>query len=110
MTAPLGAYRVADLAARWQCSPNTVRAMIRRGELKPLPFCGKLLRISQQEVEKWEAGGQGSAGGESAGTSNTPTRQASDDAARSARLIAQAPRPDCSNGNVSILSSRREGR
>jgi excisionase family DNA binding protein len=104
------AYRVTDLAARWQCSPNTVRAMIRRGELKPLPFCGKLLRISQQEVEQWEAGeGSGSADTED-DTPSSGTMGASDDAARSARMIAQAPRPDCSNGNVSILSHRREGR
>jgi hypothetical protein len=110
MTAPLPAYRVIDLAARWQCSPNTVRAMIRRGELKPLPFCGKLIRVSQGEVEKWEAGEVPGSAGIEAGTPSSGTRAAADDAVRSARMIAQAPRPGSSSGNVSVLSARREGR
>lgn len=63
----MSAYRVVDLAGRWKCSPNTVRGMIRRGELKPLPFCGRLLRISEEEVTRWESGSAASEGtGESA--------------------------------------------
>lgn len=51
------AFRVSDLAKRWQCSPKTVRTMIRGGELSPLPFTGRLIRISEEEVLRWEQSG-----------------------------------------------------
>lgn len=51
-TSPL-AYTVADLAARWQCGESTVRKLINRGELDAFRI-GTLIRISADEVEKYE--------------------------------------------------------
>lgn len=104
------AYRIKSLAERWDCSPDTVRAMIKRGELKPLPFCGRLLRVSEGEVLRWEAEGKaGSAGTGDDGTSSS-TSKAADAARRSARLIAQLPRQPLPNGVERIPFRRPEDR
>ena len=48
------AYSPRTLAERWCCSDKHVRNMIDRGELKNFNL-GKLLRISKEEVERYEA-------------------------------------------------------
>ncbi len=47
------AYTVADLADRWQCGESTVRNLIRRNELATFRI-GTLIRISAEEVERFE--------------------------------------------------------
>ena len=44
-------YTVTELAARWQCHPETIRRMIQRGELKAFRV-GRQWRISEETV-KW---------------------------------------------------------
>ena len=43
-----------ELAHRWGCSGETVRAMIRRGDLPAFRVGGRLLRISRKAVEQIE--------------------------------------------------------
>lgn len=47
-------YNVATLADRWGCSKDTVRALIRSGDLPSFKLGGKLDRIRAEEVEKYE--------------------------------------------------------
>ena len=56
MNAPLPtlAFTAAMLAKRWSCSPRTVRNLIATGELPAFRLGGKLLRISQAAVERFE--------------------------------------------------------
>ena len=48
------AYRPSDLARRWQCSERTVRNLIATGTLPAFRLGGKLLRVSQAAVERFE--------------------------------------------------------
>lgn len=52
MTEP-AAYRVAQVAERWQVSPQKVRNMIHSGELQAMRF-GRTIRIPVAEVERCE--------------------------------------------------------
>lgn len=47
------------LAARWACSPNHVRNLIHRGELRAFTI-GRLFRIPHSAVIAFEAGDNGS--------------------------------------------------
>ncbi len=47
-------YDVTTLAERWGCSKDTIRSMLRRGELPSFKLGGKLDRIRADEVEKYE--------------------------------------------------------
>lgn len=51
------AYSPQTLADRWQCSAALIRTLIARGELEAIPFGGKLVRITRQTVEAFEARG-----------------------------------------------------
>jgi excisionase family DNA binding protein len=42
------------LAKRWGCSPQFVHKLIRTSKLKAFKLGGKLLRISAEEVRRWE--------------------------------------------------------
>ena len=55
MTKP---YSVKTLAERWECSEDTVRALITAGRLPAFRVGGKLLRISAEAVERWESAGE----------------------------------------------------
>ncbi|WP_090737635.1 helix-turn-helix domain-containing protein [Paracoccus homiensis] len=48
-------YTPDMLADRWGCSAETVRAMIRNGEL-PAFRVGRMMRVTQQTVEDYECG------------------------------------------------------
>jgi len=52
------AFRPEDIAARWQCSPRTVRNMIARGDLPSFLLGGKLQRVRAEDVEAFERRGQ----------------------------------------------------
>ncbi|WP_406646954.1 helix-turn-helix domain-containing protein [Aliisedimentitalea scapharcae] len=56
MTEPARPFTPDQLADRWGCSGETIRAMIRRGELSAFRVGGKLLRIAQATVEEYECG------------------------------------------------------
>ena len=43
------------LAARWNCSPETVRQMVHRREL-PAFRVGRLIRIARADVDAFESG------------------------------------------------------
>lgn len=46
-------YTVASLAERWMCSKDVIYDMIRRRDIKAFKV-GRDLRISAQEVERYE--------------------------------------------------------
>ena len=48
------AQRPSDLARRWQVSERTVRNLISTGALPAFRLGGKLLRISQASIERFE--------------------------------------------------------
>ena len=48
------AQRPSDLARRWQCSERTVRNLIATGALPAFRVGGKLLRVSQAAIERFE--------------------------------------------------------
>lgn len=48
-------YSPATLAARWGCSRQHVHDLIKGGELRAFRIGSKLLRISAEEVARWEA-------------------------------------------------------
>lgn len=50
-------FTVMQLAERWSCSRDAVYSMIRTGKLKAFPLGGKLLRVTAEEVKRWESGG-----------------------------------------------------
>ena len=52
-------YTPEMLADRWDCSPETVRAMIRSGTL-PAFRVGRMMRITAKAVEDYECGTIGS--------------------------------------------------
>jgi excisionase family DNA binding protein len=87
-------FTTQALAERWECSPNTIRAMIHRGELKAFKVGGKLLRVSADEVEKWETAEktEGSSGSEANGRLRG-RKMDTDTAALSARMIGHSPKP-----------------
>ena len=43
-----------SLAEHWNCSPNTIYRLISSGQLRPFRLGGKLIRISVEEVLRWE--------------------------------------------------------
>ncbi|MGR9130822.1 helix-turn-helix domain-containing protein [Rhizobium leguminosarum] len=47
-------FTPAKLAQRWECSERHIRNLISRGELPYFRVGGKLLRIRQEDVEKFE--------------------------------------------------------
>jgi len=86
------AFRTVDCAERWKVSETKVRAMIRSGELQKLPFGGKLIRIAEAEVLRWEEKKNTGSVDIAEDTPSSGTRMVADAARRSARLIAQAPK------------------
>lgn len=50
-------FSVATLADYLDVTPDTVRRMIRRGDLPAYRVGGKLLRIRAEDVEQWAANG-----------------------------------------------------
>lgn len=47
-------YSVASLALHWGCGTDTVYSLIHSGDLRAFKLGGKLLRIRQDEVERFE--------------------------------------------------------
>lgn len=47
-------FSVLQLAARWQCSPHTVRAAIRRGRLQGFRTGERVWRVAEAEVVRYE--------------------------------------------------------
>jgi excisionase family DNA binding protein len=52
-------FSVKTLADRWECHPDVVRRLIRKGDLKSFRV-GALIRVSRAEVERYECSGSGS--------------------------------------------------
>ena len=50
----MNAYSTAKLAARWSCSPQKIRNMIRAGDLACIDL-GGMYRITAAEVERCES-------------------------------------------------------
>ena len=51
------AFTPQMLADRWDCSERHVRNMIKRGDIRSFLFGGKLVRISSEEVDRFERSG-----------------------------------------------------
>jgi len=65
----VNAYSTAKLAARWSCSPQEIRNMIRAGDLACIDL-GGMYRITAAEVERCELNCIGGRG--------TPSRRGTD--------------------------------
>jgi excisionase family DNA binding protein len=52
-------YDIQDVARMLAVSPWTVRAYIRNGKLRPIRI-GRLVRLDEQELERFVAGAKGS--------------------------------------------------
>ena len=48
-------FRPDEVAERWQCSKRLVYILVQRGDLQGFKIGGKLLRISTEAVEAYEA-------------------------------------------------------
>lgn len=59
------AYRIRDLAKRWRCSDNTVRAMIRRGRARQIATCDYVIEVGRKAGAVGEEGNRG--GGQTGG-------------------------------------------
>ncbi|WP_121068292.1 helix-turn-helix domain-containing protein [Chachezhania antarctica] len=84
---PARPYTPEQLAVRWDCSAETVRAMIRSGSLPAFRVGGKLLRIARQTVEDFECGtiGSGDSRDVSSSCGTTTTARGADIALRHTR-------------------------
>ena len=51
------AHSVKQVAQRWNCSERTIYKMIERKELLAFKVGGKLLRVTDREIERWERAG-----------------------------------------------------
>ena len=51
-------YSVKRLAERWGCSRQHIHALIRKGELRAFKLGHRLLRITAEEVRRWEERGR----------------------------------------------------
>ena len=86
-------YSPDDLAERWGCSGELVRAMIRRGEIAHFKL-GKLYRIPASEVERIECQTTTSSDGTAANEQSSSTTTTDDVfAARLVRMTKASPRP-----------------
>ncbi|WP_374139432.1 helix-turn-helix domain-containing protein [Sphingomonas sp.] len=47
-------FDVASLASHWGCSSDTIYSLIHAGDLQAFKLGGKLLRIRESEVERYE--------------------------------------------------------
>lgn len=100
------AFRPSDLAQRWHCSESAIKRMLTDGRLSGFRI-GKLWRISQAEVERWES--QGSSNTEASGPSKKDTGVTGDDV-RLARLIENKPSGYIMRSSVMPLSGHSKDR
>ena len=94
-------YSVRTLADRWECSEAHVRTLIKSGKLQSFALGGKLIRVSAEEVDKWEKP-QSSSGTEE----NSPphsSKEINDSAARLARMTL----PSGGHGSQNLLAFKR---
>jgi len=78
-------FTAAMLAERWQCSERHIRNLIAAGDLRAFKVGGKLLRISMDAIEQFEAG---SVEESEEKAEMERRRQATNQAAKLARLSA----------------------
>lgn len=106
-------YTPDTLAQRWTCTPQHVRKLIRTNMLRAFRI-GSLLRISADEVERYERCESGpmdtalsatAAPGQSSGTTAT----ASDTAVRLVKLTPEPPRPRLVESSQKSSDSHNHG-
>lgn len=83
------AYSTTTLAARWACSPQTVRDLIDRGALDAIRL-GRVYRIPAESVERYETCQRSGSGGSAAAGPAGGGRAASGDASASVPVIVMA--------------------
>lgn len=87
------AYSVRSLAERWDVSEDTIYAQIHAGRLQAFRFGGKLYRVREEEVERFECQKDiPSNDSETNSPSSGGTRQDATDI-RLERLIDHRPKP-----------------
>jgi excisionase family DNA binding protein len=86
-------YSVASLAEHWGCSDDTVYALIRSGTLPHFKLGGRLYRIRQDDVERYECSQitPSNDTAESSQSSGSKATNATD--IRLERLIERRPKP-----------------
>lgn len=94
-------FSIRTLAERWDCSEEHVRRMVKSGRLRTFDLGGKLIRISAEEVERWETSQSSSGTGENS-QSDSP-RTDIDSAVRLARMTL----PSVGQGLPSLNGSGR---
>jgi excisionase family DNA binding protein len=94
-------FSVKTLSERWGCSERTIRNMLKEGKLRSFVVGGTLIRISHEEVEKWETN-QNLSGTEENSQSASPKTDA-DSAVRLARMTLPSARQGLSSSRVSYL-------
>lgn len=67
------AYTVSTLAAEWECSEGLIRKLIKSGELRCFRPGGVLIRISAEEVRRFECQNIPSSDSEAASPSSIET-------------------------------------
>lgn len=102
-------YSLQTLAHRWGCRSGAIRRMLQDGKISGFRV-GRLVRIPFSEVERWESK-LTALQGIGAASRLSGTKKDADSAARSARWIAQKPKPESSSSNVHIFSpDNKDGR
>lgn len=100
-------YRPADLALKWHCSERYIKRMLADGRLTGFRI-GKLWRIRQVEVERWESS-QGSSSTEENGPSKKATVLTGDDV-RLARMTVNEQTASLQRSSVTHLSETSKDR
>jgi excisionase family DNA binding protein len=86
-------YSVASLAEHWGCGTDTVYSLIRGGDLRAFKLGGKLLRIRQDEVERFECQPTTASNDTGAPSQSCGTREEDATDIRLERLIERPQRP-----------------
>jgi excisionase family DNA binding protein len=86
-------YSVASLADHWGCGTDTVYSLIRSGDLRAFKLGGKLLRIREDEVERFECRTITASNDTGAPSPSYGTREEDATDIRLERLIERPQRP-----------------
>lgn len=88
-----GVYDVVTLAEKWGCGTDTVRSLIKSGDLPAFKVGGKLLRVRAEEVEQYECRQITPSNDTETPSRSSGTKEEDDAAIRLARIIERPQRP-----------------
>lgn len=94
-------YDVASLAAHWGCSPDTIYSLIHAGDLQAFKLGGKLLRIRESEVERYECRQNTASNDTAINSQSSGMREVDATDIRLERLIERPQRPQLVHSGTS---------